>query len=54
MKKIIYLFIIFFIFINSTIMANENIMILKTKYGEVEIELYADIIKKNVKAKYSF
>ena len=49
MKKIIYLFIIFFIFVNSTIMANENIMILKTKYGEVEIELYADKAPNHVK-----
>ena len=49
MKKIIYLFFIFFIFINSTIMANENIMILKTKYGEVEIELYADKAPNHVK-----
>jgi len=30
-------------------MANENIMILKTKYGEVEIELYADKAPNHVK-----
>ena len=30
-------------------MANENIMILKTKYGEVEIELYADKAPNRVK-----
>ena len=41
MKKIIYLFILFFSLINYQVMAKE-IMILKLTYGEVEIELYPD------------
>ena len=40
MKKIIYLFILFFSLINQ-VMAKE-IMILKLTYGEVEIELYPE------------
>jgi len=43
MKKIIYLFILFFGLLNSQLLANKkNNMILKLKYGEVEIELYSD------------
>ena len=42
MKKITYIFIIFFSLFNTTISANNNIMILKLTYGEVEIELYPD------------
>ena len=42
MKKIIYIFIIFFSLLNTNISANNNIMILKLTYGEVEIELYPD------------
>ena len=48
MKKFIYLFIIFFSLINTNIMA-ENIMILKLKYGQVEIELYPDKAPNHVK-----
>ena len=42
MKKFIYLFIIFFSLVNNNLMAN-NIMILKLKYGEVEIENFIQI-----------
>ena len=48
MKQFIYLFIIFFSLINTNIMA-ENIMILKLKYGQVEIELYPDKAPNHVK-----
>ncbi len=41
MKKIIYLFILFFSLMSYQVMAKE-IMILKLTYGEVEIELYPD------------
>ena len=41
MKKIIYLFIIFFSLVNTKVFAN-NIMILKLKYGNVQIELYPE------------
>ena len=41
MKKIIYLFIIFFSLVNTNVFAN-NIMILKLKYGDVQIELYPE------------
>ena len=41
MKKFIYLFILFFSLIILSI-AKENIMILKLKYGDVEIELYPE------------
>ena len=40
MKKIIYIFIFFFSLINTKIMAQENVMILKLTYGDVEMELY--------------
>ena len=39
MRLFIYLFIIFFSLVTTSVMAN-NLMILKLKYGEVEIELY--------------
>ena len=42
MKKISYIFKIFFSLFNTTISAINNIMILKLTYGEVEIELYPD------------
>ncbi len=48
MKKIIYSFIIFFILLNN-IIAMENIMILKLKYGDVEIELYPEKAPQHVK-----
>ena len=42
MKKIIYLFILFFSLLNTNIVAQNNLMILKLTYGDVEIELYPD------------
>ncbi len=39
MRIFIYLFIIFFSLVTTSVMAN-NLMILKLKYGDVEIELY--------------
>ncbi len=42
MKKFIYLFILFFSLLNTHLIAKENIMILKLKYGEVEIRLYPE------------
>ena len=49
MKKIIYLFILFFSLVNTNIFAQNNLMILKLKYGEVEIELYPDKAPNHVK-----
>jgi cyclophilin family peptidyl-prolyl cis-trans isomerase len=49
MKKIIYLFILFFSLLNTQLMANEKIMILKLKYGDVEIELYPEKAPNHVK-----
>ena len=49
MKKIIYLFILFFSLVNTNINAEENIMILKLTYGEVEIELFTDKAPNHVK-----
>ena len=49
MKKFIYLFILIFSLLNTHLIANENIMILKLKYGEVEIELYPDKAPNHVK-----
>ena len=40
MKKIIYLFILFFSLENDIIFAQNNLMIMKLTYGDVEIELY--------------
>ena len=48
MKKIIYLFIIFFSLENKYIMA-KDIMIMKLKNGVVEIELYPDKAPNHVK-----
>jgi len=42
MKKFIYLFILFFSLLNTHSIAKENTMILKLKYGEVEIKLYPE------------
>jgi cyclophilin family peptidyl-prolyl cis-trans isomerase len=47
MKKKICLFIIFFSLLTNNIFAKDNFMILKTKYGEVEIELFEDIAPKH-------
>jgi len=49
MNKIsIYLFILFF-FINNQSIAEENIMILKLKDGDVKIELFEDVAPNHVK-----
>ena len=48
MKKIIYLFILFFS-LNTQLIGKENLMILKLKYGEVTIELYSDKAPNHVK-----
>ena len=42
MKRFTYLFILFFSLLNTHSLAKENIMILKLKYGEVELELYSE------------
>ena len=47
-KFVINIFILFFVFINQSI-AEENIMILKLKDGDVKIELYEDIAPNHVK-----
>ena len=49
MNKFIYLFILFFSLLNNHSIANENKMILKLKYGEVEIELFPDKAPNHVK-----
>ena len=49
MKKIIYLFILFFSLISTNILAQNNIMILKLTYGDVEIELYPEKAPNHVK-----
>ncbi len=49
MKKFIYLFLIIFSLITNKSFAKENNMILKLKYGEVEIELYSDKAPNHVK-----
>jgi len=49
MKKIIYLFILFFSLLNSSIFAQNNSMILKLAYGDVEIELYPEKAPNHVK-----
>ena len=49
MKKFIYLFILFFSLLNTQLVAKEIKMILKLKYGEVEIELYHDKAPNHVK-----
>ena len=49
MKKKIYLFIFFFSLITNNIFAQDNLMILKLNYGDVEIELYPDKAPNHVK-----
>ena len=49
MKQVIYLFIIFFSLVSTKVNAQNNIMILKLTYGEVEIELYPDKAPNHVK-----
>ena len=47
--KKIYLFILFFSLLNNNIFAQNNLMILKLDYGNVEIELYPDKAPNHVK-----
>tara|TARA_B100000965_G_scaffold389191_1_gene394568 strand:- start:58 stop:612 length:555 start_codon:yes stop_codon:yes gene_type:complete len=47
MNRKIFLFFLFFLFINKTY-AEENIMILKLKDGDVKIELFEDVAPKHV------
>ena len=49
MKQLIYLFILFFSLLIGSSNADENKMILKLKYGEVEIELYSEKAPNHVK-----
>ena len=49
MKKIIYLFILFFSLETNILSAKSNIMILKLTYGDVEIELYPEKAPNHVK-----
>jgi len=46
MRKILYLF--FFLLFNNNLIAEENIMILKLKDGDVEIKLFPDVAPKHV------
>ena len=49
MKKIFFFFILFFGLVNTNILAQNNFMILKLSYGDVEIELYPDKAPNHVK-----
>ena len=49
MNKIIYLFILFFSLVTNNTLAQNNIMILKLSYGDVEIELYPEKAPNHVK-----
>ncbi len=49
MSRLIVLFIIIIGLLKSQVLAKENIMILKIKYGEVHIELYPDKAPNHVK-----
>ncbi len=49
MKKITYLFIIIFSLVTNITLAQNNIMILKLTYGEVEIELFPGKAPNHVK-----
>ena len=49
MKKIIYLFILFFSLLTTNIFAQNNLMILKLSQGDVEIELYPEKAPNHVK-----
>ena len=49
MKKITYLFILIFSLVNTTTFAQNNSMILKLTYGDVEIELYPEKAPNHVK-----
>ena len=43
-----FLYIILIFFLSNNLIAKENIMILKLKTGDVEIELFEDIAPKHV------
>ena len=49
MKKIFCLFILFFSLVSTSIVAQDNLMILKLTYGEVKIELYPEKAPNHVK-----
>ena len=49
MKKNIYLFILIFSLLTTKIFAQNNLMILKLSYGDVEIELYPEKAPNHVK-----
>ena len=49
MKKIFYLFLLFFSLVNTNTFAQNNLMILKLSYGDVEIELYPEKAPNHVK-----
>ena len=49
MKKFFYLFLLIFSLNITQLSANENIMILKLKYGDVEIELFPEKAPNHVK-----
>tara|TARA_B100000768_G_C11012494_1_gene262628 strand:+ start:22 stop:576 length:555 start_codon:yes stop_codon:yes gene_type:complete len=49
MKKIIFNFLILFFILTNNTIAEENIMILKLKDGDVKIELFEDIAPNHVK-----
>ena len=49
MKKKIYLFILFFSLLHTYVFAQNNLMILKLTYGDVEIELYPEKAPNHVK-----
>ena len=48
MNKLIFKFLIIFIILTNNTIAEENIMILKLKDGEVKIELFSDVAPKHV------
>ena len=49
MNRFLYLFILIFSLLNAYSIAEENIMILKLKHGEVKIELYPEKAPNHVK-----
>ena len=49
MKKFTYLFILCFSLLTTNIFAQNNLMILKLTYGDVEIELYPEKAPNHVK-----
>ena len=49
MKKFLYLFVLIFNILTFNLYSGENIMIMKLKYGAVEIELFDDVAPNHVK-----